>query len=807
MDLPRRLLPRVSAEQTHREAPSKSRHKKSRDGSLNPVQFLSLKPRYHQMLGHSTALTPIITGCVTCKARRRKCDENRPSCSQCIRRRVICGGYSKDLRWIEFEKPEQLNSPARKITGGTNEKRLNKTRLASHLLQPSESGEIPGGHEPGHEPLESRSNHALPRISGSEDNLVGAITNPDIQHNGFQFLPTPNPAVDMSLDTCPNLDFSFSDINTTEASQLADLNLFFSDISTFEAPEHQSSLPTVSLGTTESDARALLPDVLDLHSESEIIVPADMILGDTSHSVSPGSRESEKWPPGLPSLRRDDDPCNVPVDPTLPSSPNTEEQNIFNLYQQPRVHRVSPENIALLFDRRICEVLCIREDPRGNPWRTLVWPLAQAHPALYHAVAAMTCFEWSRSLPRFRAEGIRHFDSSLRKLSREGTDGMCLEVALAVRLVLGFAQTWHYPRSSNGISHIKRARTLLKKALSRDLASRPPEENLCLGFLANTWIYLDVMTRITCHNVQAVDFDLMAACRLISCEASSRSQIDPLMGCAATLFPLIGRVADLVSRVRRTEKPNSLLIVSQAVELKTNIERWIPLINAEVAVDAESLTLSTSDLVQTANAYKWATLLLLHQAVPELPRQVSFSQISQKVLVLIATVPLDSRASIFHILPLMIAGCETTDEGDRNWVRDRWQALTTWICSGIVERCLDLTLEVWRRRDSYKKRHDLYQPSPVEKGGGSLRPLSSEFTDVFTGYGSGNSSRPQPGDEFQHLWKDRDPIWSSVLGDSAACTRDNDPTMTAGMTEYTIKNKLHWLSIMEDWDWEGKLSG
>lgn len=39
------------------------------------------------------------TGCWTCRARRKKCDEKRPSCTPCERRSIQCGGYSPRLKW------------------------------------------------------------------------------------------------------------------------------------------------------------------------------------------------------------------------------------------------------------------------------------------------------------------------------------------------------------------------------------------------------------------------------------------------------------------------------------------------------------------------------------------------------------------------------------------------------------------------------------------------------------------------------------------------------------------------------------
>lgn len=43
-------------------------------------------------------------GCITCKAKRLKCDERKPSCDQCKRRKVTCGGYKKDFKWRPFEE-------------------------------------------------------------------------------------------------------------------------------------------------------------------------------------------------------------------------------------------------------------------------------------------------------------------------------------------------------------------------------------------------------------------------------------------------------------------------------------------------------------------------------------------------------------------------------------------------------------------------------------------------------------------------------------------------------------------------------
>lgn len=46
----------------------------------------------------------IYAGCVTCKQKRLKCDETKPTCQQCAKRQVTCGGYKKDFKWRPFEE-------------------------------------------------------------------------------------------------------------------------------------------------------------------------------------------------------------------------------------------------------------------------------------------------------------------------------------------------------------------------------------------------------------------------------------------------------------------------------------------------------------------------------------------------------------------------------------------------------------------------------------------------------------------------------------------------------------------------------
>ncbi|KAH1914330.1 hypothetical protein KXV48_009654, partial [Aspergillus fumigatus] len=60
---------------------------------MAPVTHLSAPNR-------SRKRTKTFTGCWTCRARKIKCDEGKPSCRQCYERNLSCEGYSARLQWL-----------------------------------------------------------------------------------------------------------------------------------------------------------------------------------------------------------------------------------------------------------------------------------------------------------------------------------------------------------------------------------------------------------------------------------------------------------------------------------------------------------------------------------------------------------------------------------------------------------------------------------------------------------------------------------------------------------------------------------
>ena len=386
-----------------------------------------------------------------------------------------------------------------------------------------------------------------------------------------------------------------------------------------------------------------------------------------------------------------------PESPTLSStksdSPGLEISTF--MFNQPVFSSTSLELLMQLFDKATCGILSVRDGPNENPWRTTVWPLARDSPALLHAISSMTAFHSSRHKPEMKVEGIEHMRHSIQHLSDGINTHMRVDAALATTLVLAFAESWDV-HVTTGIQHLQGAKILVNQALARTRQNNfSAVETARVKFLCNVWIYMDVIARLTSNNDNLDDKD-SALWSQVDPHGTS-TEIDPLMGCASTLFPIIGRVANLIRKVRKTSS-NTIKIIDQARDLKIELEDWHP---PTYFNQPEDPTCEVQHSLQTAEAYRWATLLYLHQAVPEIPSRTA-GQLANKVLERLATVPLASRTTIVQIYPLLAAGCEARSQEDRNWVRERWIAMSERMQIGNIERCLDVVKEVWKRRDRYR---------------------------------------------------------------------------------------------------------
>ncbi|KAH6644091.1 fungal-specific transcription factor domain-containing protein [Boeremia exigua] len=678
-------------------------------------------------------------GCVTCKSRRVKCDETKPACNQCARRRIECGGYRMDVRFKTAREPKKNSAIVKSPRQYTFP--ASRPRTASGGSRKSQIGDIaaipiidPGGADEFQLQTASGPSH-------SEGMMDLTFLDPEMLTS--RSLPTPQSLelLEVGLHTSPpflqpdnvlNPDFPLQDLGQLSA-------------------EVNAQSYTHDYGPPFWNINYFLEDYVNSLSTTPIM-PAELGLS-LGESV-------------------EDDAVN------------------------PQVSANEREKIDMLFLKTTCHNLSIEEDSEKNPWKTVIWPMARQYPALYHALAALTCFHTSKAQPQLRTDGQRHLHTSAHLLS-EGINKseIPLDAALAATLALGFAETWDSESATTGMTHITGAGILLQQMLENRISGAyTQQEEARLEFLYNTWTYMDVIARFTCLDLcPPVPESLVAA--TVGRLDFSTSKLDPLMGYCTSFFPIMRRVADLLCKVRvRNAYRNSPAIISQALELKRIIEDWAPPVDLETVEDHSQLM---TDAIQTAEAYRWSTLSLLYQTVPELPNQTSYGELAQKILVYLATIPLSSPTIIVHILPLIIAGNDSVEAEDRDFVRDRWKAMSKRLVTGIVERALEITEEVWKRRDDYWHARGLSRAPEDLVQGEAISPTHNAAYGTASGDGSPSSGGcPAVGPARMPVRK----VNSFPI--SAAFKKGVDTITRSGSIDYTVRGNLHWLGVMKDWQWQ-----
>ncbi|KAH6618627.1 fungal-specific transcription factor domain-containing protein [Boeremia exigua] len=760
-------------------AKNKAQSQRSKPGDMPKVLDGSGIPKKKQSKSRN--------GCVTCKAKRLKCDEIKPVCEQCQKRGVTCGGYRKDFKWRPFEEPGCTGKLSRKGTAGTVS------------TQPKNS------------------DHDL-SVHGPYDQYLQAATN-------FQQAPPPQlliPDIHGSAhgSSVPHvMSYPFAE-RTYAPSLLSPFAITPQSISPVES--HAPFFPGPDSCYAEGSVRA---------ERSEITAPSsvvagqsprlvDLLLPGTDHCAPPEEYMSYRNqhedfyqptgytpPPDIADEEVEEIPRNLDQDsqswslrPSIStmssSSSSSSGSPSHSIPLQPQDGLYSHETISRRFHRDTCGILSVKDGPTENPWRTLVWPLARDCPALYHAIASMTSFHQSSQFPPMRIHGIDHMHTAVQALA-EGLQNMRFDAAISTTLVLAFAESWDV-HISTGINHIKGAKVLISQALVQHRqVPKQGEEWKRLKFLCNTWIYMDVIARLTSTDDDESN-DVDGIYDSIHSSQETEESLDPLMGCARSLFPIIGRVATLIRKLRKSTGDCEDLTL-QAIHLKARLEEWTPPSHIE---SPEDETTSPVDSVKTATAYQYATLLYLHQAFPEIPSLPALA-LAKRALFEIASVEPSSRSSIIHIYPLMAAGCEMVNEADRAWVVQRWDLLSSRMKLGIIDKSLTVTQEVWSRRDAYAAECNTFDSMRSESDL-STRARKRDL-DIYLDSGEDDiywlGSRPKrrASDESTQHRALISPKFEQMRQRSEVVARDNVELLHP---EFTVKGRLHWVGVMRDWNWE-----
>ena len=504
---------------------------------------------------------------------------------------------------------------------------------------------------------------------------------------------------------------------------------------------------------------------------------------------------------------RESDTCMIPMSsPTQSDSSSSSTASRCDsfgtpkLHPHPKPHPYSQEMLLKRFDAETCGILSIKNGPLENPWKMMLWPLARTEPALHDAISAMTAFHASKDDNSLRRIGVQHMTQSVQQLSL-GLNTMRIETALSTTLVLAFCESWDL-LISTGIKHLRGARDQILRLMENCSPDAMSQQSLeCIGFLVRTWVYMDVIARLT-----SLDGDDSEAFDILGspiCQISMQDHgIDPLMGCASTMFPTIGRVGNLIRKVRQTrnKKKNSFKVIEEATILKAQLEKWKA---PRMFEEPQDKSTDVEQALWTAEAYRSATLLYLYQAVPEISLGSVTDRIAglaTKVLTNLANVPVTSGAVIIHIFPLLAAGCEATDPEHRVFVEKRWEAMTRRMKIGNIDKCLEIVTDVWERRDSYE--------AQTERNKAFVPDSNIQASDIPTTIIKRNiSTGDDPYDRDSQVPIEgtrRGLQTSSDLSRLGHMRRESLLKEEELDFDLTVRGRRHWAGVMQDKDWEGE---
>ncbi|KAI5795519.1 fungal-specific transcription factor domain-containing protein [Geopyxis carbonaria] len=707
-------------------------------------------------------------GCVTCKAKRLKCDEIHPTCQQCQKRGVQCGGYKKEFKWRSFEESSIVTKSShlsKKVNSTLRVKRAsqqppNNAKVFSSLESSSHQSARPKIHvnreTSKHRVFQGRRNE----VFSIEQVYVSTPTDSAI----MPAIPEP-PALYMKRRS------ELCNIENNESSTSGEVQLLslsprgVSPGTTLDFLE-LSNGPRLGLQVCDEG----LEDMMQTDQSHEWLISAPSPTQSTASTISSDSHSSQ----GESFIR------------------------IQDIFRRPALLASSSEILLSHFDKHTCGIMSVKDGPGENPWRTLIWPMATDSPALYHAISAMTAFHMSRERKQLRVEGMEHMRKSIRFLAQGLSHGnIKQDVALGTTLVLAFSEAFDR-HTSTGFEHLRGAKVILNQALSKTVMMSGDVSRF--QFLYNVWVYLDVLARLTSNGQ---DESHATSPNIMLGPYANSAEIDPLLGCAASLFPLIGQAASIVQRVRKTEK-NSVGIITDAIQLQKQLEEWMV---GEYYEPPEDPSNEVSHCIKTAEAYRWATLLYLHQAVPEIP-SLDSHDLAEKVMVLLASIPVSSRSCIVHIYPLLAAGCEAIGNEERSWAKCRWERMQNRLWIGNVDKAWTVTKEVWDRRDRYFTHHPYKKLQLCHR---SSLPQNTIYDTPSAGLATIGYSPFSHGDNPSNC-----PSWDPAFSDTnivnsiipTIVKRGNQGSVLDGCNEkdfeygFTARGKLHWLGVMKDWNWE-----
>lgn len=645
-------------------------------------------------------------GCATCKAKRAKCDEAKPACKRCTDRGWVCGGYKKKFVFKSFE--ETLEASKRNAA---------KRRSSASAKRESMLNNIKD-------------------IENSPDSKISELDIATSRPLDAEILSKLEPykqqqQQQLKDESAIAEDDEIEDIEITPVS--------FPSPTSLSSPNSIFSLFLESMSGEKTPCIEMEPLV---NTSSKDFIPEDTPMSNESGFGESSSFEFMSLAPFFLQTQEAQNSSQIQL--------NFARQPFLTLerFTGGMIDRES--QLLHLYDKRTCAILTVTDGLNENGWRDILFPLTQSSPSLNDAIKSLTAFHMAALKPEYRQEGVRLSRKSMKLLHKAITKCSDDQGLIATSLVLSMADIWN-KKTTHSLAHIEGAHKLLSQRLF-SAGMQSLNTNRTMRFLYNTYLYMDIISALTNKSVPfSVQFpvflnsysvgetditissmsadDDYTTVRTSAATAindgdiyetensepaekytQSKIEIDPLLGCSASLFPIIGRAISAANRLRGRKLSErldqwTLAVLSQGIAVRDELIRWRPPPNDKSAFAwiPSDPSCELHEVIQTASAYRLSALLYLYEAVPQFIPDLHrpLSRVYTNILSLLKSVPGTSRTITVHLWPLLTASVYAEGE-DREWVEQRFDSMRRILCLGNVDAGWDVVCECWKRRSDAK---------------------------------------------------------------------------------------------------------
>ncbi|ODQ78200.1 hypothetical protein BABINDRAFT_162869 [Babjeviella inositovora NRRL Y-12698] len=528
------------------------------------------------------------SGCVTCKIRKKKCDELRPTCGDCQRLGKACVWVGKDMSESEIQ---DLKRKVETFEDG------NKTRKRAHSIKnPDEMPEkeraskrtkVPGSKNPG---------------SGNEGNPEASLFSPFFATTGL-----PLPSLSPLLNPQTGSPFFYSGTNLhskpddegihfgiTPSPSALNLQDFSKGGSTSLRKGHHHAahmLPTSLLREFQYAPDTSNGPVQDSVAVNGLPEKAEEIeeinepheIPDTCYLSYPSSPMSLSWimdyshPEGTCFEAAGASPMSRFLQ--LPPSEHAGQERYvgqfdYPIYSQPSVSKtlsqsLDPVGVALYqhYRDKVAKMVCIIPQPEANFYLKTFLPMAHVDKGVLYAIIAWSAFHLGGE--QYESQGRRYTEMSLKHIQQANTTGTPKASArnsqiikLANLLILSSAEICHGDVKKWSV-YLAWAYALIKNNIG-GLHHLKNSGDSDQEWLAANFAYHDVMAssiseRGTYFPIEDYDdLDFEGGGRTLShtnaMQPHSMAGVNPLHGICKPLFNVIGEISTFSLEVKKVLK-------------------------------------------------------------------------------------------------------------------------------------------------------------------------------------------------------------------------------------------------------------